>query len=1019
MAVYEFLPDEELTQENLLQDKEFLKDASQFLYERAGTEVYEPEDIMEEFLNQMRSASVNEISLIRDLEYAQEANDEGKMRFGRLLDTFDRMETSDGIGAKMIDYGEGILTAPSTIAGIATGFIGKGVGVATGQAARTGLKALLSQAKNKVLAQTVKAGAARGAAVEAPLAAFGEDISQRTREETGLGREEGAVATAAVMGGVFGAGFGALGGLGGKKLGERADELARTAQRSIKERKLAQSTVNQAETEKLRQLNPELVKEGRKILDELNQNERLAANLDQETLESISVAAMRLGSRVKREKGERITEAVIRAMAEGKFSTKEVQDVMDEHKIDISDFVRVYASTVSDAGRTLGRQSKIFKAIQEKGFIKPEDADNAADFAKPSRFIKTLRALDRLRLGAMTSQLATTVRNAAGGGFRLAVDAFDQGFMSMADVAMGRKTVAEATKDVFSTGRFFLDQKSANVVKELFEENMPAQSRKLFFNAAEAEARYGSDSFLAKIGNGINVANTISDNIFKRAIFSSTLDRQLRETTGRSLIKTIKDGDFNAIDKNIIQKAVDESLYFTYQNRPSYDTIAGRLGNNIINMHHDAPFVISMFMPFPRFIMSQMKFFTEHAPIPGAPFTKLITQGRMPTTEELAKNATGTVLLGTALSWRAQQDPSSQWNQTYDEKGNVVDLTGTLGPMAPYVIMADLIHRTRLLQRGINTLTGSDEEVLQDPVRSLGEYAKSMAESLGTPRFRGAFGLPPIDGAWDDFVDGKWDRFAGKLLGDVLGSYTIPASVIRDFASIYEEDARFVEDLNQIIVGDGDNQLVNWWDYTILYASKYMPYWNEEQGLTYAVPEEDRKHSSTKGVLKKVSPFERQLTGFTKYSPKTAFEAELDRLQIPRYEVYGRHKDPVRNAISQRELGKRLPKMMLSFMQSRDYQIMNDAEREAYILEQVRNVASEIDIKKIIDGEMEAIQRKEKPYYYNELMREAYETIPRPFKKLLEKQWEESDKYNGMTLYEAGAFDWAVSRYEDLQKRLD
>lgn len=996
MRDYELLPDEELTQEYLMQDREFLQDAAEFLAERAGEEVYTDEEIMERFLNQMRSSSVNEASMIADLEYAQEADDAAKARFGRLIDTFDRMETTDGFGSKLLDYGEGIATAPSTIAGLATGFIGKGAGIATGMAARSGLKGLLSQAAQKATAQTVKAGALRGAAVEAPIAAVGEDLAQRTREEVGLGREEGAVATAAAFGGVFGGGFGAIGGALGKNMGKRADELAQTAQRSVNLKRSKQRVTNKTQTEKLMQINPDLVEHGRKVLDDLNQNEKLSAYMDQDTMESVAVAATRFASKLKLKPNQRITETVIDAMMEGEFSTKEVQDLLDEHGITITDFVSAYATTVSDAGRTLGRQGRIMKALQEKGFISPEDADTVADFSKGSKFVDTLRAMDRLRLGAMTSQLATTVRNTVGGGFRMAVDVFDTGFASLGDALVGKKTVGEATKDIFSTTRFFLDPKTGQVVKELFEANMPTEARKLFFSAASAEARHGGDGVLSKVANSINVANTISDNIFKRAIFSSTLDRQLREKTGKSLIKTIQDGEFNTIDKDVIKKSVEDSLYFTYQNRPSYDTIMGRLGNNVINMHKDAPFVVSMFMPFPRFIMSQLKFFSEHAPIPGAPFTKLVTQGRMPTKEELAKNATGSVLLGAGLAWRAQQDSSTAWHEYYDDKGNVVDITGTLGPMAPYVIMGDLIIRAR---RG-------------DPIDSIGQYAKDSFEALGTPRFRGTFGLPPIDGLYDDFVDGKWDRGVGKLLGDVMGTYTIPAAVIRDFASVYNPDARFVEDLNRIIVGDGPDAYVNWWDYSILYASKYLPYWNEDGGLTYSVPEEQRRYSSTKGVLKKTGQIGKQFTGLTTYTPKTEFEKEIDRLQIPRYELYGRDKDPVRNAINQKILGEKLPEMMLSYMKSADYQMMNDIERAAYIKRMVNLTAEEIGVRDIVDGQMEEMIQKEKPYFYNQIMREAYESIGRRDRRLLEQMWEESDEYNGMTIYEAGAFNWAVNTYK-------
>ena len=123
---YELLPDEEVTQEYLLKDPEFLTDAQDFLYDRAKEEVYTDEEIMERFLTHMRSGVINEATMLGDLEYAQEAKDPDKVRFGRLIDTFERGTFSDGFISKTADYGWAGITAPSTIAGAVAGFVSKG-----------------------------------------------------------------------------------------------------------------------------------------------------------------------------------------------------------------------------------------------------------------------------------------------------------------------------------------------------------------------------------------------------------------------------------------------------------------------------------------------------------------------------------------------------------------------------------------------------------------------------------------------------------------------------------------------------------------------------------------------------------------------------------------------------------------------------------------------------------------------------------------------------------------------------
>ena len=95
-------------------------------------------------MEHMRYSSVNEITALRDLEYAQNADLLERDKFGRLIDTFDKMPGEDISLQMMGDYAEGIATAPSTYLGIITGGTGKAASVAGTQVARLGLRKLLS-----------------------------------------------------------------------------------------------------------------------------------------------------------------------------------------------------------------------------------------------------------------------------------------------------------------------------------------------------------------------------------------------------------------------------------------------------------------------------------------------------------------------------------------------------------------------------------------------------------------------------------------------------------------------------------------------------------------------------------------------------------------------------------------------------------------------------------------------------------------------------------------------------------
>ena len=982
---YEFIPDEELTEEYLLKDKDFISDASTFLYERTGEEVYEPEEVLDEFLHQMRFATVNEISMYRDLEYAQNGDDTQKQRFGRLMDTFDRGNFDADLGMAG-SYLAGVATAPSTIAGAGLGKLGT---LTAQQAARQGLKSYLMKA---VTTPGVKAGAARAAAFDAPLVAVGEDVYQRTREEVGLGRQEGAVATAAVAGGVLGGAIGGVAGYFGKEGAKKASKLAETAQKSVAKRKLVQQTVNNKENEKLRKLSPELYEEGQRILSDINENSTLSAMLPVETIESVVTAVTRLGSAVDRKEGQRVTEAVADAIIEGKITGDEFNSILAEHQLTKNQFAAVYVADISDAARKLGKQSQLKKrlnSLTDRGFLDLEDSEIEEAARKPSKLLEFLRSMDRLRLGAMTSQLATTVRNTIGGGFRLATDMMDTTFMEMSDVMFKGRSAKDAFKNITSTAKYFFNQKEAAVIQSIFTDEMPKEARKLFFSAASAESRVGADTLLGKIGNGINIANTISDSLFKRAIFASTLDRKLRRETGRSLNDVVMKGEFNAIGDTSIRESIEESLHFVYQQSPKIDTQLGKAGSLIIDLHRTMPFVVSAFIPFPRFVMNQMKFVYEHTP--GLAMMMQGLNGKGLSKEAMAKQMTGSMLITSAAMFRAQQDPDTRWDEIKDSRGNTINMAATYGPMAPFMIMGDYIARA----------------VRKDPIDSIEQYMKDTAQALGTPRFTGQFGWLPIDRIADDMADGKWYRAAGKLTGDVIGTYTIPLAMIKDINSAYDRDARFIKDLDTILPATGD-PWVDWFEYSVHYSQKYLPHWDEEKGLTYDVAPEDRRYSVTAGRLERTSPIEKQLFGTTRYMPKTTFQSELDRLQIQRFRVFGRDPDPIRNALNSFVIGSVLPKRMESYISSSEYQNMDDTMRRDQILVRSRQFISEDMLTSYVDEMMEELVGEDKHFMYRQAFREEYEELPPARRRLLEKMWKESELYNGMSINESGAYHWAI-----------
>ena len=130
---------QDLKREDLVNSSEFYEDVTKFLRERNGvTKQLSPDEAYDEFMEHMRYHNVNEVTVLRDLEYVQNSDRESKANFGNLIDAFDKIDegiTLAGIG----DYVQGTLTAPSTYIGLATGGTGKLASMAGTQVAKIGV----------------------------------------------------------------------------------------------------------------------------------------------------------------------------------------------------------------------------------------------------------------------------------------------------------------------------------------------------------------------------------------------------------------------------------------------------------------------------------------------------------------------------------------------------------------------------------------------------------------------------------------------------------------------------------------------------------------------------------------------------------------------------------------------------------------------------------------------------------------------------------------------------------------
>ena len=165
----DYFKNDTLDRDTLIQDTDFVNDASAFLQARTGRKYDNRDDLFDAFVEHMRFGNVSELTALRDANFVRKADEEMKDTTGRLFLTFDRLEKPTGVGQLIGDYAEGFLRAPSTIATVVpgAGWIGKGAALATARTAAQTARLLATAGLTRQAGQTAAKQAGQAAAPSA------------------------------------------------------------------------------------------------------------------------------------------------------------------------------------------------------------------------------------------------------------------------------------------------------------------------------------------------------------------------------------------------------------------------------------------------------------------------------------------------------------------------------------------------------------------------------------------------------------------------------------------------------------------------------------------------------------------------------------------------------------------------------------------------------------------------------------------------------------------------------------
>ena len=514
MATYHQQKKTNLNKKTLVENDDFLYDARLFLIDRGGLtakDLQDNETVYNEFMEHFRAQNVNEITASRDLIYAQtQANDIEKARMGRLMHTFDNMDSDFGWKAAG-DYLEGVFTAPSTYAGIFSFGAGKAGAIAANQGIKFGIRQALKSGGLRAGASSV--------AVDATASAGTIAAQEQTRVETIEGKDAidwGNVGTGAVISTVASGGVGVYTGTRQALLSYGAENIAKKTLKKEKDaileahkkvttdvfdgasknltkeeaKLISESAINFKKKLSLEETIPEGLEKGKKLKKEIEEGlvsetttvktKGLGVTLDEKHIENISAAGARiyhlieprsLANGKKVVKGstedlqERFTSRIHRGVVGGGITTESLAKILKDHSITMQELGYLYAEDISSAARILGKQGILKKKLQKQFQKELLEIDEAlmsigSDTSVARKKLKeksgidilgstgnVIKHLDKARIGFMTIQLATTARNTTNGFMRNYVYALDNLGAGLFNVAKGSINKIKKTTD--------------------------------------------------------------------------------------------------------------------------------------------------------------------------------------------------------------------------------------------------------------------------------------------------------------------------------------------------------------------------------------------------------------------------------------------------------------------------------------------------------------------------------------------------------------------------------------------
>ena len=980
-------------------------------------------DYINEYLADERFATFNTIGTVGDLDYIKNANPEDAQKVAVAKRIYENTKSFYEAGGQsgispVLDIAKAIVVDP-------TSYIGFGAGkVATGAAVRAAAGAATKELATAGLKSVGKKAALVSAVTDGAISVASSVTDQKLTRAVSEALDEEPEDISLGIAGVVGLVSASLSGAAAyKSISKDPNTYVGVLAEKIKERKgkvvaptLAQpptpiekaaadaTTINMDAT-----VEAYMKTYGAALLEEIDPAGVITDSKVKETFVRTTVQAafkvMQSNDEFMPKPGEKAMNALGRVIAnsesiDGTF----IESGLKQLGISKEQYAAMFVKSASDAGKTLGSMGVVGKwmnSLRDLGpdFQKQFDSLYGKEDEYTGAFAKgvdIIRRIERESKVWITSGIDTLARNIVGTTTGLTVKSavtLLEGFVYSAGIGArdamtgqgfdrAKKTMADSFHDAIDVWFKLMSPKGKSLAVEAVDEILKFNPtiRDTLFSALQETG----NQEISKLGRWANTLNVAVDGVYRRATFTASIEKQLRDQ-GLDLYVDFIDKN-KPVPQAVLKRAMDDALKTTFSYMPkqhkasqrglesSFETGAAALISTI----EKTPFS-SLAIPFPRFMANAMAFQYRYSPFgPLGAGKDLLLSKQAEKAGDIAKatfhlrqahmkyaqGAVGTAALLSAYHYR-KNNQDKDWYTVGLTDGGTTDIRA-LFPLAPYFAVADFA------------------------VKFLNDDKAKTAEMIQT-----IVGIKLPAGSQNVFLDQLFAAFssdkeadqiaisAGKVLGDFTGRFTQPfvAKQAFDFFNMFREDGSIARDPNIMEGGGG------------FFEAATQRVMNKIPVLKEQLAEATPRFKEGDKIYREGDFFNRMI-GVREIPNKTAEEKEIVKLSINPYSAYGAstgNKEIDTQIV--RDSNKEILPMMREIMADPEYKTLDVVAKRLVVGQAIRNVVN--DVKSMILADL---SYEDAVKYY----KLQFNRLPEDSRRFINAEFM---KINGVTMDEAEAYD--------------